>query len=64
MSPARRATDTAAIMTMGPEGGDVFLRLVESLHPAGMNATCEDLFDSMGYGPVRLCSLNISVAQN
>ena len=57
-SPARRATDTAARMTIkmtesGKEeskGGEVFLRMVESLHPAGMSTICEDLFDKMGYG--------------
>ena len=60
-SPARRASDTAARMTIkmtqsGKEeskGGDVFLRMVESLHPAGMSTICEDLFDNMGYGPLR-----------
>ena len=52
-SPARRASETAARLTIGPGGGDIFLRMIESLHPAGMSATCEDLFDSMGYGPVR-----------
>jgi hypothetical protein len=52
-SPARRASDTAALLTISPTGGDVFLRMVESLHPAGMSVICEDLFDSMGYGPLR-----------
>ena len=52
-SPARRASDTAALMTLDPKGGDVFLRMVESLHPAGMSTTCEDLFDKMGYGSLR-----------
>ena len=58
-SPARRASDTAARMTISnssqqeEKGGDVFLRMVESLHPAGMSTTCEDLFDTMGYGPLR-----------
>lgn len=58
-SPARRATDTAARMTISEssqreeKGGDVFLRMVESLHPAGMSTICEDLFDTMGYGPLR-----------
>lgn len=52
-SPARRASDTAALMTLDPKGGDIFLRMVESLHPAGMSAICEDLFDGMGYGPLR-----------
>ena len=53
VSPARRATDTAALMTMDPNGGDIFLRMIEGLHPAGMSAVCEDLFDELGYGPVR-----------
>jgi hypothetical protein len=57
-SPARRASETAARLTIGPDGGDIFLRMIESLHPAGMSATCEDLFDSMGYGPVRIFSLS------
>ena len=52
-SPARRASDTALHMTKLTAGGDVFLRLVEALHPAGMSPTCEDLFDGMGYGPLR-----------
>ena len=58
-SPARRASDTAARMTISnssqqeEKGGEVFLRMVESLHPAGMSTTCEDLFDTMGYGPLR-----------
>lgn len=52
-SPARRASDTAALMTLDPKGGDIFLRMVESLHPAGMSTVCEDLFDGMGYGPLR-----------
>ena len=58
-SPARRATDTAVRMTMSiaaaqeEKGHEIFLRLVESLHPAGMSMTCENLFDSLGYGPLR-----------
>lgn len=52
-SPARRASDTALNMTKLTAGGDVFLRLVEGIHPAGMSSTCEDLFDGMGYGPLR-----------
>jgi hypothetical protein len=58
-SPARRAADTAARMTISEssqreeKGGEVMLRMVESLHPAGMSTICEDLFDSMGYGPLR-----------
>eukprot|EP01036_Dinobryon_divergens_P039403 gene39403-51938_t len=52
-SPARRASETAALMTTPEGGGDVFLRMVESLHPAGMSAICEDLFDNLGYGPLR-----------
>ncbi len=52
-SPARRATETALNMTTVTKNGDVFLRMIESLHPAGMSTVCEDLFDSMGYGPLR-----------
>lgn len=53
-SPARRASDTAVLMTLDSStGGDVFLRMIESLHPAGMSAVCEDLFDNLGYGPLR-----------
>jgi hypothetical protein len=52
-SPARRASDTAVLLTMDPKGGDIFLRMVESLHPAGMSTICEDLFDTMGYGPLK-----------
>jgi len=40
-------------MTKLTSNGDVFLRMIESLHPAGMSTICEDLFDSMGYGPLR-----------
>ena len=56
-SPARRAVDTAFYMSPKRDtesnGSDVFLRMVESLHPAGMSETCEHLFESMGYGPLR-----------
>jgi hypothetical protein len=52
-SPARRASETAALLTLDPSGGgDISLRMVETLHPAGMSDTCEDLFDEMGYGPL------------
>ena len=50
-SPARRATETAALMTIDG-GGEISLRMVESLHPAGMSDVCEDLFDELGYGPL------------
>lgn len=56
-SPARRAVDTAFYMSPKREtaenGSDIFLRMVESLHPAGMSEECEHLFESMGYGPLR-----------
>lgn len=52
-SPARRASDTAVIMSQLSEGGNIFLRMVESLHPASMSQICEDLFDTLGYGPLR-----------
>ena len=52
-SPARRASDTALNMVKPTAGGDIFLRMVEGVHPAGMSAKCEDLFDDMGYGPLR-----------
>jgi hypothetical protein len=52
-SPARRASDTAVIMSQPTVGGDIFLRMIESLHPADMSQTCEDLFDTLGYGPLR-----------
>jgi hypothetical protein len=51
-SPARRATETAALLTIS-NGGDISLRMIESLHPAGINDICEDLFDELGYGPLR-----------
>ena len=52
-SPARRASDTACNMATTTALGDIFLRMIEGLHPAGMSAVCEDLFDSLGYGPLR-----------
>eukprot|EP00607_Mallomonas_marina_P010129 CAMPEP_0182420056 /NCGR_PEP_ID=MMETSP1167-20130531/4569_1 /TAXON_ID=2988 /ORGANISM="Mallomonas Sp, Strain CCMP3275" /LENGTH=219 /DNA_ID=CAMNT_0024595475 /DNA_START=14 /DNA_END=673 /DNA_ORIENTATION=- len=52
-SPARRASETAVYMTRSEEeDSDICLRLIESLHPAGMSEICEDLFDMMGYGPL------------
>ena len=51
-SPARRASETAALMTI-EGGGEISLRMVESLHPAGMSDLCEDLFDELGYGPLQ-----------
>jgi len=52
-SPARRATETALNMVKPTPGGDIFLRMIEGIHPAGMSAKCEDLFDNLGYGPLR-----------
>ena len=52
-SPARRASETALNMTEPTSSGDIFLRMIEGLHPAGMSTICEDLFDTMGYGPLR-----------
>jgi broad specificity phosphatase PhoE len=56
-SPARRAVDTAFYMSPKREteanGSDIFLRMVEGLHPAGMSEECERLFEDMGYGPLR-----------
>lgn len=57
-SPARRAADTAVNMASMVESetckaGTLPVRMVESVHPAGMNETCEMLFETMGYGPLR-----------
>ena len=53
-SPARRATETAMMLTLDASGGgDISLRMIESLHPAGTHDVCEDLFDELGYGPLR-----------
>lgn len=50
-SPARRASETA--MGMAASAETLGLRMVEGVHPAGMSETCENLFDSLGYGPLR-----------
>ncbi|KAJ1447403.1 hypothetical protein M885DRAFT_542872 [Pelagophyceae sp. CCMP2097] len=57
-SPARRASETAVRMAALIETSEakhdaLYLRMVPGAHPAGMSATCEDLFDSLGYGPLR-----------
>ncbi len=57
-SPARRASETAMRMTASYETEEnkretVYLRMVEGVHPAGMSETCESLFETMGYGPLR-----------
>ena len=58
-SPARRAAETAMRMTDRTETeeqkvGSVYLRMVAGVHPAGMSETCEALFETMGYGPLRV----------
>ena len=58
-SPARRASETAMRMTDRTETeeqkvGSVYLRMVAGVHPAGMSETCEALFETMGYGPLRV----------
>lgn len=50
-SPARRASETAALMA-GRETS-LSLQMVEGVHPAGMSEVCEALFETMGYGPLR-----------
>ena len=45
MSPSSKTSEE--------NGNDIFLRMIESLHPAGMSEQCEFLFESMGYGPLR-----------
>lgn len=57
-SPARRASETAMRMMAQVESEDakcetLFLQMVEGVHPAGMSEKCEELFDTMGYGPLR-----------
>merc|ERR1719331_2751913 len=57
-SPARRASETAMRMTDRTETeeqkvGSVYLRMVAGVHPAGMSETCEALFETLGYGPLR-----------
>jgi len=57
-SPARRATETAMRMAAAYETAEakreaLYLRMVESSHPAGMSETCESLFETRGYGPLR-----------
>jgi broad specificity phosphatase PhoE len=46
-SPARRAKDTARLMT-----GVDNPQIVECLHPAGVNESCEALFEQLGCGPL------------
>ena len=58
-SPARRASETAMRMTDRTETeeqkvGSVYLRMVAGVHPAGMSETCETLFETLGYGPLRV----------
>ena len=58
-SPARRASETAVRMTDRTETeeqkvGSVYLRMVAGVHPAGMSEPCEALFETMGYGPLRV----------
>jgi len=52
-SPARRATETAVGMGIEPNGQTLPLLMVEALHPAGQEETCETLFETRGYGPLR-----------
>ena len=58
-SPARRASETAMRMTDRTETeeqkvGSIYLRMVAGVHPAGMSEPCEALFETMGYGPLRV----------
>ena len=58
-SPARRASETAVRMTDRTETeeqkvGSIYLRMVAGVHPAGMSEPCEALFETMGYGPLRV----------
>ena len=58
-SPARRASETAMRMTDRTETeeqkvGSIYLRMVAGVHPAGMSETCEALFETLGYGPLRV----------
>eukprot|EP00440_Ansanella_granifera_P005329 gb/GFBE01005782.1/.p1 GENE.gb/GFBE01005782.1/~~gb/GFBE01005782.1/.p1 ORF type:complete len:457 (+),score=64.85 gb/GFBE01005782.1/:1-1371(+) len=57
-SPARRASETAVNMAAQIETEEqkvdtLGLRMVESVHPAGMSEICETLFETLGYGPLR-----------
>lgn len=57
-SPARRAAETAMRMMAAYETEEskresLYLRMVESSHPAGMSETCESLFETMGYAPLQ-----------
>jgi broad specificity phosphatase PhoE len=58
VSPARRASDTAVRMsahieTEEKKAESLYLRMVEGVHPAGMNEACEIMFETRGYGPLR-----------
>ena len=58
-SPARRASETAMRMTDRTETeeqkvGSIYLRMVAGVHPAGMSEPCEALFETLGYGPLRV----------
>ena len=44
---------TASYETEENKKETVYLRMVEGVHPAGMSETCESLFETMGYGPLR-----------
>eukprot|EP00418_Pyrodinium_bahamense_P081252 CAMPEP_0179072410 /NCGR_PEP_ID=MMETSP0796-20121207/32041_1 /TAXON_ID=73915 /ORGANISM="Pyrodinium bahamense, Strain pbaha01" /LENGTH=242 /DNA_ID=CAMNT_0020769571 /DNA_START=87 /DNA_END=815 /DNA_ORIENTATION=+ len=57
-SPARRASETAMRMmaqveTEESKADTLFLQMVEGVHPAGMSEKCEELFEVLGYGPLR-----------
>lgn len=57
-SPARRAAETAVnmanrVQTEDRQENTLALRMVAGVHPAGMNETCEAMFETMGYGPFR-----------
>ena len=57
-SPARRAAETAMRMMAAYETEEskreaLYLRMVESSHPAGMSETCESMFETMGYSPLQ-----------
>jgi len=58
-SPARRASETAQRMTARYETEEskeavLGLRMVPCAHPAGMSEVAETLFETMGYGPLRI----------
>ena len=36
------------------KAGSIYLRMVAGVHPAGMSETCEALFETLGYGPLRV----------